>query len=695
MIRRFLAPALVGLGACVILAAVGSATLWRPPDHATATATAKAPLMAAVPGVMDALADDVEIRIEPPDDVAVVAVIGRDTDVAAWIGASPATWLTGFATADEFATAPKPPDPTESAESERRVATDSSPTPEPDDAVPPAPAEGSDLWISSHLIEGEGVIEWQRQPGRWSLLIAPAGAAPPADASIAGTAVSMTWPRVVTTPFLVPGIVLGAVMLAAGVVLWVLLRRRRVASAEPPGAVGGVRGGATGIERAAGAAGSPDGVPELVPAGAAQSGPDGAGGAGAGLLGATLVSGPDRTGAAESPVDEGSEAVHDGAAQGGDGLVEPVRRVPATVDPGRRFPLEAGPAAAETMEMSPEAIMAAVEAGAVAGLTRRQIREAQQLVEARAKASKASGSAGRGGRGRSGPAADVAKRAPDQDQVDAASDLAEPKVEAAAPEVGGPQGAGLAGPQVPEQKAEGPQEPEKKVEGTGERQVPPDQAVLAPESIFGPAGGFEMADSQPLVPPSPPRRQVEEPPVQPSPSPEADETAGKGQQPVTPGYYVAVPDQAAQPTRPSAGPVPGLTPVLPTPPARHADHRAPEHRTPEHRTPDHHAPEHRGADAARGTWNTDGTPPVPAGDAISRARGFLASLSDRPGTGGRPPAPRPTVLPPPPLGGPGPARPDAGVEGSQLPPPSHFVSAPPGAARPKPRPSKNPGEVEK
>src|SRR5690606_17078085 len=72
-----------------------------------------------------------------------------------------------------------------------------------------ADPRGSDLWLEELDGTGSATLEWTDEPGRWSVLAAAPG-------STAALTVTMTWPQEVTTPFLVPGIVLGAVLLLAG-----------------------------------------------------------------------------------------------------------------------------------------------------------------------------------------------------------------------------------------------------------------------------------------------------------------------------------------------------------------------------------------------------------------------------------------------------------------------------------------------
>ncbi|MDR1294217.1 MAG: hypothetical protein LBK59_04570 [Bifidobacteriaceae bacterium] len=537
MIGRFLAPVLVGLGACTAACAVASATLWRPADQVEASVTAEAAVLATAPGILDALADSVEVRIVVPDGGTVVAAIGRDTDVAAWIGSTPAAWLTGFASATQFTTATEPPAPLTA--------------PTPDDDGRPGIAEGSDLWVSAEVVHGEGAVSWERTPGRWSLLIAPAGRAPAADASVAGTAVSMTWPRTVTTPWVAPGLVLAIVLVLAGAATW-LTRRRRVA----PGLVS---------------------ASQMVPAGSLLRA--------RGTEPPPATSGPaslddDAGGACDSQGPTGRE-LEAGAARDSDEL--DLRRRSTAVEARTAGAESDGtPAAATTLVMSVEAILAAVEAGTVAGLTRRQIREAEQAAATHAKPAKDQRRVRRGSAaGRDDTGADPAVGAPKPASSDAVA--AQPVTDDAPGDA-----AGVVGPDVL-------------------------NAGYAP--LAAPA--YLVASLDTSIPSRPADRQPSYAGGYPPAMPRIARAAMPGP---------AVPMAGASPGAPAAGSPPGAQ-------ARAGLPGRPPGATPEPWSP-------HGGHAA----GAAGAP----GDAIARARGFLASLGDR----------------------------DTGTGDSQIPVPAHPMSVP-------------------
>jgi hypothetical protein len=180
------------LGFVVMGLAVGSATVWRPADHISASHQVGGGTTAllADPGVMEAQADSVTITIEATKPV--VVAVGRDSDVDAWVGDSPVEHLTGFINRERFKV-------TEAGSGERLGA-----------------AAGSDLWVVSRQFDRGGELRWDRRDqGRWMLVVAPADDAE-GTGSLEGVSLTMTWPQVVTTPWLAPGLVLGLALAGGG-----------------------------------------------------------------------------------------------------------------------------------------------------------------------------------------------------------------------------------------------------------------------------------------------------------------------------------------------------------------------------------------------------------------------------------------------------------------------------------------------
>ncbi|QDC25456.1 hypothetical protein FE374_13300 [Georgenia yuyongxinii] len=176
--------------------------------------------------------------------------VGRTEDVVAWVGTAAHTRITGLESWDALAVedveqAAGSEEPTDATEEPTDTATDAP----AEDAGVPNPA-GSDLWVAEQTGTGTAEMSWTDRDGRWSVLAATDGTAPAPQ-------LSLTWPVEVRTPWLVPGLIVGAVLLLAGAALLVLdmltareLRRREESAADRDDG-----GAATTVLPAAGAGG--------------------------------------------------------------------------------------------------------------------------------------------------------------------------------------------------------------------------------------------------------------------------------------------------------------------------------------------------------------------------------------------------------------------------------------------------------
>src|SRR5665647_1042834 len=270
LLHRALASLLCALGAAALGLGIASATVWRPSDTLVAQAQG-APgtsLLVTDPGVLDLAADEVTVRASATSGTVVIA-LGRSADVDAWVGDDAHTRVTGLAgwhvlatekvaasapeaanppadaagdpsaapAAEDPAAAPAAPDPSAAPAAEDPAAAPAAPDPsaapaaeDPAADAVPDPA-GSDLWVDQASGERAATLEWTRQDGRWSVLVAATAGGVPS--------VALEWPQVVTTPWLVPGVVVGSLLLLIGIAWWVLIlvagrRRARVAAAPVP-----------------------------------------------------------------------------------------------------------------------------------------------------------------------------------------------------------------------------------------------------------------------------------------------------------------------------------------------------------------------------------------------------------------------------------------------------------------------------
>jgi hypothetical protein len=203
------AVALVLLGLLTLLAGIGQKTIWAPSE--TFTASAPADAAGAPLTVIDQKLRTLHggtVKIDVKGDGNFILAAGRPDDVDAWVGQTAHNTVTGVS---------------EDEKSLQVEHTDG-------EATAPSPA-GSDLWVSSENASGDLEYSWTPPAdGEWSLLLASDGTKP-APASI-----SMTFPNDTATPWAIPLMVIGGLLMLAGIALAVLSARK------PDGEGGGGQG---------------------------------------------------------------------------------------------------------------------------------------------------------------------------------------------------------------------------------------------------------------------------------------------------------------------------------------------------------------------------------------------------------------------------------------------------------------------
>ncbi|MGA8789357.1 MAG: hypothetical protein WB535_10480 [Paenarthrobacter sp.] len=191
-VRLKTAALLVLLGLLTMLAGIGQLTFWAPSETVTASVpsdTKAAPLTVIDPKLIALHDGPVKIKIQGEGNFMVAT--GRPDDVEAWVGETAHTTLTGVS-ADQ--------------KSLEASSVDG-------EATAPSPA-GSDLWVSTEDASGELDYTWNPPAdGEWSLLLAADGTQP------APSSISMTFPNNATTPWAVPLIVLGIIIILVGAAL--------------------------------------------------------------------------------------------------------------------------------------------------------------------------------------------------------------------------------------------------------------------------------------------------------------------------------------------------------------------------------------------------------------------------------------------------------------------------------------------
>src|SRR6476469_586339 len=246
IILRFkTAVALVLLGLLTLLAGIGQKTVWAPP--ATVTAVAPAGATAAPLTVIDEKLRTLHggtVKITVKGEGSFMLASGRPDDVNAWVGKTAHNTVTGVS-GDGKALQLDHADGEASA---------------------PSPA-GSDLWVTTENANGEMNYNWTPPAdGDWSLLLASDGTKP------APSSISMTFPNDTSTPWAIPLMVLGGLLILAGAALLVLKPKRGAADDDDSAGTGGNRKGslfarraraqAAARARARNAAGAPEGTVE-------------------------------------------------------------------------------------------------------------------------------------------------------------------------------------------------------------------------------------------------------------------------------------------------------------------------------------------------------------------------------------------------------------------------------------------------
>lgn len=189
------AVALVLLGLLTLLAGVGQKTIWAPAETVTATAPADgtaAPLTVIDQKLRTLHGGTVKINVKGEGSFMLAA--GRPDDVEAWVGKTAHNTVSGVS---------------EDSKSLQLAHTEG-------EAAAPSPA-GSDLWVTTENASGELNYTWSAPAdGEWSLLLASDGTKP------APSSISMTFPNDTSTPWAVPLMVLGGLLMLAGLALLVL-----------------------------------------------------------------------------------------------------------------------------------------------------------------------------------------------------------------------------------------------------------------------------------------------------------------------------------------------------------------------------------------------------------------------------------------------------------------------------------------
>lgn len=215
MFRKILAGLLALAGLAAATVGILSATVYRPSDTVTATMDAPTtPILLIEPGVFPLVADEVTMVVTAPSPEDPIAIISSPSyDVEAWVGPAAVTRVTGLADWETLAT-----------------------TVTEGEATVPDPV-GADLWRTETTATGEYSAIITDDPGPVTVLLATDGTKP-------APSLTLTWPVDVVTPYLVPLLVGGGVLLLAAIALAFAGRKPAIARAsESPAAKRNARPG--------------------------------------------------------------------------------------------------------------------------------------------------------------------------------------------------------------------------------------------------------------------------------------------------------------------------------------------------------------------------------------------------------------------------------------------------------------------
>lgn len=252
---RVLSIVLIVLGLLAVILAVASATIWRPSQTAVATLKPAATTAYVVTGdgVLNMVDSTVTITAKAKDaNSTVTLALARSEDAQAWLANDPYTEVTGLSSwealsgrtitercnvkAAPTATATSAAKATAKATSTAKATATSTakatPTPDAKGCIKAvasnASLNGSDMWVTSKTGKGSVSITYDPSSSNYVVLAAT-------DGKQAAPTFSLSWKRTVGTPWLIPGLIVGGLLVAGGVFIFMLdiqMRHQELANAQ-------------------------------------------------------------------------------------------------------------------------------------------------------------------------------------------------------------------------------------------------------------------------------------------------------------------------------------------------------------------------------------------------------------------------------------------------------------------------------
>ena len=234
---RVLSIVLIVLGLLAVILAVASATIWRPSQTAVATLKPAATTAYVVTGdgVLNMVDSTVTITAKAKDaNSTVTLALARSEDAQAWLANDPYTEVTGLSSWEALSgrtiteRCNVKAAPTATATSTAKA----TPTPDAKGCIKAvasnASLNGSDMWVTSKTGKGSVAITYDPSSSNYVVLAAT-------DGKQAAPTFSLSWKRTVGTPWLIPGLIVGGLLVAGGVFIFMLdiqMRHQELANAQ-------------------------------------------------------------------------------------------------------------------------------------------------------------------------------------------------------------------------------------------------------------------------------------------------------------------------------------------------------------------------------------------------------------------------------------------------------------------------------
>lgn len=252
---RVLSIVLIVLGLLAVILAVASATIWRPSQTAVATLKPAATTAYVVTGdgVLNMVDSTVTITAKAKDaNSTVTLALARSEDAQAWLANDPYTEVTGLSswealsgrtitercnvkaapTATATSSAKATAKATSTAKATATSTAKATPTPDAKGCIKAvasnASLNGSDMWVTSKTGKGSVSITYDPSSSNYVVLAAT-------DGKQAAPTFSLSWKRTVGTPWLIPGLIVGGLLVAGGVFIFMLdiqMRHQELANAQ-------------------------------------------------------------------------------------------------------------------------------------------------------------------------------------------------------------------------------------------------------------------------------------------------------------------------------------------------------------------------------------------------------------------------------------------------------------------------------